>query len=248
MIGFRGADRDITERKLIEKSKNEFISTVNHELRTPLTSILGALGIIRADPTLSAKVKDLSQIAYRNSERLTAIINDILDIEKFEMGKFEFKLSPISIVEVIDESIISSKPMAEKFGINIVKEGSFNDVKVIAENKCLIQVLMNLLSNSIKFSPSGNSVFISMEILDNHVRVSIRDQGRGISDQFKPHVFEKFAQADATDSRASSGAGLGLNISKSLIEGMHGTINFTSKVGEGSTFYFDLPIEKDNKP
>lgn len=241
VIGFRGADRDVTERKMIEKSKNEFISMVNHELRTPLTSILGALGIIRSDEKLTEKLKNLSNIAYRNSERLLNIINDILDIEKFELGKIEFEIKPISIVEVIDESIAASQSMAEKFNVSIVKEGSFSDVKVLADQPRLIQVIMNLLSNAVKFSPSQSSVFVSMQLLNHQVRVSVRDQGSGISEEFKAKVFTKFAQVDTTDSRRATGTGLGLNICKNLMEGMNGTIAFQSKKDEGTIFYFDLP-------
>jgi PAS domain S-box-containing protein len=245
VIGFRGADRDITERKRIERTKREFISMVNHELRTPLTSIIGALGLLRSDKELSDKFKELCNIAYRNSERLAGIINDILDIEKLELGKFEFDLKQTSIVEIIDESIVSSIPMAEKFGIKIIKEGPFTDAMVIVDRRRLIQVLMNLLSNAFKFSPTDSFVFISMQIFDTHVRIFIRDQGIGISDEFKSKIFQKFAQADASDSRKVSGTGLGLNICKNLIEGMKGNISFTSKKGEGSTFYFDLPLWKE---
>lgn len=246
VIGFRGADHDVTERKIIEKSKNEFISMVNHELRTPLTSIIGALGIIRAEAKISEKIKDLSNIAYRNAERLAGIINDILDIEKFELGKFEFDIKPISIVEVVDESINASKVMAANFNINIVKEGTFTDLKVLADRRRLIQVIMNLLSNASKFSPAESTVFVSMMPLEHRVRVSIRDQGPGIPEEFKSKVFTKFAQADTSDSRSASGTGLGLNICKNLVEGMNGSISFISKKNKGTIFYFDLPrfVEK----
>lgn len=245
IIGFRGADRDITDRKLMEKSKNEFISMVNHELRTPLTSIHGALGLISSDKTLSKKLKELTRIAFRNSERLSALIGDILDIEKFELGKFKFDLKPTSIIEVVEECINSSKPIAEKYGIQITKETNFKDATVLADRRRLIQVLMNLFSNAFKFSPLQSSVFVAIQILDYRVRVSIRDQGIGISEEFKPRVFQKFAQANATDSRIASGTGLGLNICKNLIEGMKGTISFISEKGEGTTFFFELPLWRE---
>ncbi len=241
VIGFRGADRDITQRKLIEKSKNEFISMVNHELRSPLTSILGALGIMRVDTILPEKFRELNDIAYRNSERLMKIVNDIIDIEKFELGKFEFDIKPIIINKIIDESISASLPMAETFNISIIKEGVFTDDRVLADHNRVIQVIMNLLSNAFKFSPPKSSVFISMQPLDHSVRISIRDQGAGISEEFKSKIFTKFAQADTSDSRAYSGTGLGLNICKNLVEGMKGSISFISKKNEGTIFYFELP-------
>jgi PAS domain S-box-containing protein len=244
VIGFRGADRDITERKFMERSKNEFISMVNHELRSPLTSIIGALGLIRADAHLSEKIKILVNIAYRNSERLTAIINDIIDIEKIELGKMDFDIKPVSINELIDESINDSKPLAENFNIHLIKEGPLNNVNVMADPRRVIQILNNLISNAIKFSSSDSDVFISTKTLDQRLQVAIRDQGMGIPEDFKSKIFQKFAQADASDSRKVAGAGLGLNISKNLIEAMKGSIYFDSKIDEGSTFYFCLPISK----
>ena len=205
VVGFRGADRDVTERMLMEKSKNEFISMVNHELRTPLTSIIGALGLMRSTISLGDELKDLVEIAYRNSERLADIINDILDIEKIELGKLEFELKPASLLELIDESIAASKPMAVEFAIHIVKEGTLSDVKILVDERRLIQVLMNLISNAIKFSPEHSTIFISTKVFDNKVRVSVRDQGPGISEEFKPRIFEKFAQADIADSRKLPG-------------------------------------------
>lgn len=242
VIGFRGADRDITERKLIEKSKNEFIAMVNHELRTPLTSILGALGLMRADKTLTEKLANLTDIAYRNSERLVSIVSDIIDVEKVELGKIEFELKPVSLVNIIDESIAASRSIAEKLGIHVVKEGTFTNTNVLADHRRLVQVMMNLLSNAFKFSPPNGTVYISMQFLEQFVRVSIRDQGKGIPNEFKNKIFERFAQADSSDSRLASGAGLGLNISRSLIEGMNGKIFFTSELNKGATFYFDLPL------
>ena len=230
----------------MEKTKNEFISIVSHELRTPLTSIQGSLGLLRNEMQDNTKQKDLLEIAYRNSERLINLINDILDIQKFALGKYEFFNEKIPVQDLIQESIHLAMPMAEKFGISIVIEGKILEEKIYADKKRIIQVMMNLLSNAIKFSPARGTVFISSMLKDDKVRISIKDQGPGISEDFKNKIFEKFAQADSSSTRRFSGTGLGLNICKTIIEQMGGDIHFVSKLGEGSTFYFELPCVKED--
>lgn len=245
LIGFRGADRDVTKRVEVEKSKREFLSVINHELRTPLSSIIGALGLISSEENVSEKIKNLSTIAYRNAERLAGIVSDMLSIEKIGFEKLELDLTPISIQEVIDESILSSKALADKFSIEIIKEGVFKEVKVLGDRRRLIQVMMNLLSNAIKFSKPEQKVLVSMEALNSKLRVSVKDQGIGIPENFKSKIFQRFAQTPMAQTRAIKGSGLGLNICKSFMEGMKGTIGFTSQEGIGSTFYFELPICKE---
>lgn len=245
VVGFRGVDQDVTEQRMMEKTKNEFISIVSHELRTPLTSIQGSLGLLRHEMQENTKQKDLLEIAYRNSERLINLINDILDIQKFALGKYEFFIEKISIQDLIQESIHLAMPMAEKFGISIVIEGKMIQEKFFADRKRTIQVMMNLLSNAIKFSPAKGTVFISSTVKNDKVRILIKDQGPGISEDFKNKIFEKFAQADSSSTRRFSGTGLGLNICKTIIEQMGGHIDFISKLGEGSTFYFELPCVKE---
>lgn len=241
--GFRGTNRDITEFLKIEKTKDEFISVVSHELRTPLTSIHGALGLINATLTnLPEDVNELLEIAYRNSERLTRIINDILDVEKIRLGKLEIKLEPCFLDEIIRDSMKGSMPLAQNNQIELVEETEFPRVIVFVDKERLIQVMMNLLNNAISFSFSHSTVSVSILEYKEFVRVSVHDDGIGISEDFKPSIFNKFAQADSSDSRSGKGTGLGLSISKSLIESFGGKIGFNSVLGKGSTFYFDLPL------
>lgn len=241
VIGFRGTCHDITEIRRIEKLKNELTSVVCHELKTPLTSIHGALGLLSGKDLESKVQKELINVAFRNSERLTHIINDLLDIDKITSGRLKLVLKVISINDVVKEAIHASKPLLDKSGIRIHldEKGNF---KVHADFGRLVQVMMNLLSNAIKFSPTGGVINVAIFASENYVRVSVQDQGPGIAEAYKSRIFEKFTQADLSARRISQGAGLGLHISKKIIDSHQGTLSYVTKENEGSTFYFDLPI------
>lgn len=238
--------KDITEHANIESAKNEFISIVSHELRTPLTSIQGSLGLLLNEQMNTHKSKELLNIAYKNSERLNTIINDILDIQKLHMGKFEIHITSLSILEVVRESITLSNTLAEKANVTIIETGTFKDVKVLADYKRILKVMLHLLSNALKFSKTNDLIYVSMQENQRDVRIFIKDQGPGIPEEFWPHVFEKFEQADRSDARITSGTGLGLNISKTIIEHCGGKIGFITEKDKGTTFYFDLPKEHVN--
>jgi PAS domain S-box-containing protein len=240
MIGFIS---DITQRKLVERMKNEFVSTVSHELRTPLTSITGSLGLINGGVAgeLPLQAKGLIEIAYRNSERLGRLINDILDIDKIESGKIDFALQPVDLMQAVDEALTTNRAFAVQFKVRLALEQGLPGMKVCADPDRLMQVFTNLLSNAAKFSPQGETVTVRVARDQGVVRVAITDRGPGIPDEFKDRVFQKFAQADTSDSRAKSGTGLGLSIAKAIVEKFGGDIGFESAHGKGTTFYVDLP-------
>lgn len=235
---------DVTELKRAEKLKREFVSIVSHELRTPLTSIRGSLGLLTSGflGSFSEKAKKLLEIANNNCERLLLLINDILDIEKIEAGKMEFQFKSINLKQIIEEAVDANKMYAEKYSVSLQIKYPKKKLMVNVDTGRLMQVLANLLSNACKFSPPNSTVMIEVKRLDEKVRVSVIDNGVGISEEFQSRVFQKFSQADSSDTRRKGGTGLGLNISKSIIEEMGGTLNFISKPNQGSTFYFELPL------
>ncbi len=244
--------RDITERQAIERMKKEFISTVSHELRTPLTSIRGSLGLIMGGVAgeIPTQAKTMLDIAYKNSERLVFLINDILDIEKIEAGKMEFNLKPTELLPLIEQTLEANRAYGEQYGVKYILGTTLPGVKVTADSDRLMQVLANLLSNAAKFSPTDSTVVISMSPQKAFIRVCVTDQGAGISTDFHSRIFQKFAQADASNTRQKGGSGLGLSITRAIVERMGGQIDFKTSEGGGTTFYFDLPryVEKDEVP
>jgi PAS domain S-box-containing protein len=240
--GFAVIGQDITERKKIERMKDEFISTVSHELRTPLTAIIGSLGLIRNGATgkLSDKGVSMIDIAIANSDRLMRLINDILDIEKIERGDIEFDKEPLDPQALVDEAINVNRAYSEQYEVTFEAGERLSGAVIEACPDALMQVLTNLLSNAAKFSPAGGVVTVDVNRHDGAVRVSVTDRGPGISDDFRGHVFEKFAQADSSDTRQKGGTGLGLSICKAIVDKHDGRIWFESQPGKGTTFYFEL--------
>jgi PAS domain S-box-containing protein len=236
--------RDITERKKVDRLQREFIATVSHELRTPLTSIRGALGLVCGGVagTLSPQVDAMIQIAYKNSERLVLLINDILDIEKLEKGMMTFNREPRELGALLKQALEINQPYAASFGVSLTLEPFARDVWVDIDGDRLTQVVSNLLSNAAKFSPANTMVRVDMVCHEQRVRVSVKDCGSGIPASFRPRIFTKFAQANASDQRQRGGTGLGLSISRAIIEGLGGVIGYESVAGAGTTFYFELPI------
>ena len=235
--------RDITERKKIDKLKNEFVSTVSHELRTPLTSIRGSLGLVAGGVAgeISAKAKELIDIAYKNSERLVRLINDMLDIEKIESGKMTLDLKSHALMPLIEQAVEANRAYGEAYGVTFEITETIPGVHVLVDQDRLLQVMANLLSNAAKFSPANGLVKIAVVHGNLGVRVMVIDQGTGVPDAFRHQIFQKFSQADSSDTRQKGGTGLGLNITKAIIEKMHGVIGFDSATGAGSMFYIELP-------
>ncbi|MCP3137278.1 GAF domain-containing sensor histidine kinase [Pyxidicoccus xibeiensis] len=226
-----------------EQLKNEFVSTVSHELRTPLTSIRGSLGLLAggvAGP-LTPPVAEMIGIAHKNSERLIRLINDILDLDKMESGKLDLELAPAELTPLLAQAAEAHHGYADGYGVRVetVLDAPGALARVDADR--LAQVLANLLSNAIKFSPRGERVTVRLARHRGGLRVSVEDRGPGIPEAFRARLFQKFAQADGSDTRKRSGTGLGLNITRALVERLGGTLDFVTTRGAGTTFWFDLP-------
>ena len=235
--------RDISVRRQTERLKDEFVATVSHELRTPLTSISGSLGLLAGQwaSKLPESAARLLTIAHTNSQRLVRLINDILDIEKLESGRVVFNLSKVDVGGLAAHAIEDNRGFADCYGVQLRLELMSADVDVNVDPDRLAQVITNLLSNAIKFSHTGGEVLLAVQKIANDVRISVRDHGSGIPDEFKAHIFEKFAQADATNTRQKGGTGLGLSIVKQIVERLGGAIGFQDAPGGGTIFYVDLP-------
>jgi PAS domain S-box-containing protein len=239
--------QDISARKEIDRIKSEFIATVSHELRTPLTSIQGSLGLIAAGAAgpLPEKAAHLIDVAYSNAGRLALIINDILDVEKIDGGKMTLELADHSLAELIERAVEENRGFAQTYQMKFVLPKTLPNVLARVDANRLLQVLANLLSNAAKYSPAGASVEIGIAVDGATVRISVTDHGPGIPTSFEHRIFERFSQADGSDSRQKGGTGLGLTISKALIEQMGGTIGYTSNAGIATTFFFELPVAND---
>ena len=247
----------------LERLKSEFISIVSHELRTPLTSIKNSLDILmsgRCGEITESSDKFLS-MAMRNVQRLSGIINDLLDLSKIEAGKMDFHFAPTNINTVIDYVKNALTEVAKSKGLTIITEQHELLPDIMADAQRLEQVLTNLVSNAIKFTPENKTITISAKLLNSkdiyvneyfknsvkladgdYVLVCVKDEGIGIAEKDLVHAFDKFAQIENSLSRKAGGTGLGLPIAKQLLEAHHGAIWCDSELHKGSKFYFVIPL------
>lgn len=234
-------------REEIDKAKSEFISTVSHELRTPLTSIKGALGLMRSGSfdEQPNKLRPMLDIAYNNSERLVALINDILDMEKIEAGMLRFMMQPTDLASLLEKAVEANQSYGDKYDVTFTCSGTDEPLLVNGDKDRLMQVLANLFSNAAKFSPRGGQVEVSLLREGDWARIAVKDSGNGIPEAARETIFEKFTQADSSDQRQMGGTGLGLSIAKMMVEKLDGAVSFTTEVGKGTTFYVDIPMLAD---
>jgi len=237
--------RDISERKRLDSLKNEFVSIVSHELRTPLTSIRGALGLILGGVAgvVTQKARELLEVAVQNVERLTLLINGILDMEKIDSGRMELRIAQVDVPALLRKAASVNEQFARQHQTVFVLKEPLPAVSIQIDEDRVMQVLTNLLSNAAKFSPPGSQVEIHSEVVMGMLRISVRDHGPGIPPSFRGSVFEKFSQADSSDSRQKDGSGLGLSIAKAIVDMHEGRIWFETVMGEGTVFHLEIPLE-----
>jgi signal transduction histidine kinase len=190
---------------------------------------------------LSDQGKALLDIAIRNSDRLGRLVNDILDIEKIASGRIVYAFGDLELRGVLEQAIEANRSYGEPLGVSFELGPVPDGARIRADEDRLMQVLANLLSNATKYSPRGESVLLWAERRGSYLRVSVRDRGAGIPDEFKGRIFQRFAQADSSDTKQKGGTGLGLAVSKAIVEGHQGTIDFEKAEGGGTVFYFEIP-------
>lgn len=234
----------VEEARQANRVKSEFLSTVSHELRTPLTAISGSIGLLSGGVmgALPGDVQGLLQIAQKNSQRLSQLINDLLDVEKLMAGKLQFNMLPHELMPMVEQAVAENRSYAEQHQVVFALTEHAPGLSIEVDALRLHQVLANLLSNAAKFSSAGGVVEVGVRSMGAQVRVFVRDHGPGIPPSFQDRVFEKFAQADASDVRQKGGTGLGLAITRELVERTGGCIRFETEPGQGTCFFFDLPV------
>jgi PAS domain S-box-containing protein len=236
---------DVTEQRRFSEMKSEFVAIVSHELRTPLTSVLGSLSLLSTmtDEPLSDEAQRLIYIAQENGERLNALINDILDFEKFSVGQMRFSFAYHRTAELIDDAILVNMASADKLGVTFsVNCADTSDVAFIDARR-FQQVMTNLLSNAAKFAKTGSAIDVSVERQSDFIKISVINIGEHIPDSFREDAFKPFAQLITNAARKRGGTGLGLNICKQIVDQMGGAIGFESEAEGRTTFWFTVPVD-----
>ncbi|MBS63781.1 PAS domain S-box protein [Salinisphaera sp.] len=249
LINYVAQIRDITVERQLDRMKSEFVAVVSHELRTPITSIKGSLGLLNSGAlgAVPPGFEEMLGVAQRNAERLSMLVNDLLDWEKLAADKMAFNYQVHDLRSLLEEALLTNKGYADSFNVALDLVGD-EALDVDVDALRFAQVLSNLLSNAIKFSPAGDRVTLGYERQADKAVIRVADNGAGIPAAFRSNLFQLFAQADSSNTRRQGGTGLGLAISKQLIEQMHGKIGFESTEGAGTIFYVTLPLKTTTIP
>jgi two-component system phosphate regulon sensor histidine kinase PhoR len=234
---------DITELRKLEKIRQDFVANVSHELRTPISNIKGyAETLLEGAVHDKENVEDFIQIISSNSEHLANLINDILDLSKIESGKLEMERKPCNIYPLAQKIVSGLQRQADDQQVTIEINIEKDLPKILADEKRLAQVLLNLIDNAIKYNKKGGKVIITAHKKNTHfIQVDISDTGIGISENDLPRVFERFYRIDKARSREMGGTGLGLSIVKHIVQAHGGDVSTSSILGKGSTFSFTIP-------
>jgi len=236
---------DVTQRRQLEKLKQEFVAMVSHDLKTPLTSIKGSLMLLSSGAcgAVSEGAGEIITIAEQEVERLTRLVKDLLDLAKIEAGRMQLFYADVAVDTIIKRSLASVGQFAERHKVKLESEAT--RVHIEADCDRLVQVLVNLLTNAIKFSPKESTVSIQCGNVDaDWLTISVVDRGRGVPASKLQLIFEPYRQVEDSDERDKEGTGLGLPICKNIVEQHGGTLGVISEEGKGSTFWFKIPLRE----
>jgi signal transduction histidine kinase len=243
------ARQEIERMRQLEKLKNDFISSITHDLKAPLTSVIGYSDLLleTCADKLQPEEAEYLGIIKQEGMRLTRMINDILNVAKIESGKLQLKPEQIHIKEIIDEVMKVAGAQKDKYSFEASIDNSIPNLWM--DKELITRVVMNLVSNAIKYSPQGGQVKVSAYILEENLRIDVSDQGMGMSEESLAHLFEKFFRVKSDATKGISGTGLGLVITKGIVEAHGGSMNVASQLGKGSTFSVILPLSlQSHKP
>ena len=236
---------DMTEQRKIERMKADFVAVVSHELKTPVTAIRGSLGLISgaAVGEPNPRIAQLVAVAERNAERLMLLVNDIVEMQRLQTETLRLTIATHAVRPLLERAVAAARVHASDKGVAVILDDDVPDAAIEVDPERLQQILGNLLSNAIKFSPAGSVVIVSCAGRDGWLRLTVRDDGPGIPEAFRPRIFDAFTQADPPGTRSAGGTGLGLKITRTLVEELGGRIRFEPTDGGGTTFHVDLPHE-----
>ncbi len=224
--------------------KSQFVATVSHELRTPLTSIKLSLDLLNSGALgpVPEKMKSIVETAGRNGERLSKLIDDLLDLQKLEAGEMTYRMEKLDVKSFLHDAIDANARFAEAKGVTLIPDFSEEPpIFIEADEMRLMQVMSNMISNAVKFSHKGGDVCVGCHDRNGKTTIYVQDNGIGIPEGAQEKVFGKFSQLDSSDRRQVGGTGLGMNISKEIVEQFNGRIDYTSEVGKGTTFFIEFP-------
>ena len=239
--------RDVSQRHALEAIKDDFIASMSHELRTPLAAVIGAVEALQAETAaaVSDGTRALLDMAANGADRLNSLINTMLNLQKMESGKIEFSPASMLASTLVNHAFESEQSTVRQQGKFLAVAHREDRIRVKADPRWMHEVLINLIDNAVKHSPSGATVVISAEVRERTVRFAVIDQGTGVSAEFASRVFSRFARADNSNMRVRGGAGLGLSLCKAAVEGCGGTIGYFNNPAKGATFWFELPRAVD---
>lgn len=258
VLGFSKVIRDLTEinksekheRELelarrTEKLKDQFLSLVSHELRTPLTSILGFTSLLEdnQNATLSPEQQGYLRHILKGTETLTDLVNNLIDLTTLQAGKMVLEPGPVNFAEVVQGAMFALQPKAQAKHQWFANHVRIDLPDLIADSQRVGQILLNVLDNAVKFTPTGGRIDISATVEDGMLRCEVKDTGPGIEEPDLEKLFQKFSQGDMSSTRTEGGLGIGLNIAKTLAEAHGGLLGVLSTPGQGSTFWFTLPLK-----